>query len=290
MSLLAKIFVVFVTVLCLVYLGVEATVYYHATNWRQQYERAKERHMQWRKLEDQKIADKEAEVTKLKRDVDTADTNVTVLKGQFEAAQSDRKDKASQLEQKTGEYNELQRSHQKVADSIAEKDRQIQQFLADNERLKSELDTANTDKETAQAQVARLTHQLTSTQKENQTLKVDAAEAKQAALDLQLTLEELERAGVPVSTIVLNHRPVPPIRGKVGGVRSDLQPALVILNVGNNKDKVMKGYQFTVYRGSDFIGKVVVEKVMADTCTARVLFTAPGRQIQPNDDAATRLD
>ncbi len=39
MSLLGKIFVVVVTVLSLVFLGMQSTLYYHSTDWREAFER-----------------------------------------------------------------------------------------------------------------------------------------------------------------------------------------------------------------------------------------------------------
>ena len=94
---------------------------------------------------------------------------------------------------------------------------------------------------------------------------------------------------MPVATLVVNHKPVPPINGKVAGVKADVSPALVLVTVGKD-DKVEKGFQFTVYRGSQFVGKVIVEKVNADSAGCRVLFTAPGQVIKAGDDVATRLD
>ena len=38
-----------------------------------------------------------------------------------------------------------------------------------------------------------------------------------------------------------------------------------------------------------FVGKVVVEKVLRDSCGCRVLFTKEGESIQVGDAAATRL-
>ena len=61
---------------------------------------------------------------------------------------------------------------------------------------------------------------------------------------------------------------------------------LVLLSVGR-QDNVQEGYEFTIYRGTRFIARVKVEKVLPDLCGARVIFEVA--KIQRGDLAATRL-
>jgi hypothetical protein len=82
--------------------------------------------------------------------------------------------------------------------------------------------------------------------------------------------------------------PVPLIDAKVAAVRADVTPQLVLLTVGSD-DKVEKGFHFSIYRGSDFVAKVVVEKVLKDSCGCRTLYIRDGQSIQTGDCAATRL-
>jgi hypothetical protein len=104
--------------------------------------------------------------------------------------------------------------------------------------------------------------------------------------DLVLAMLE-DHGGVNIASIVQGP-PVPAIAAKVAAVKNEVNPALVLLSVGSD-DKVEKGFHFSVYRGSEFIGKVVVEKVLRDSCGCRVLFTKTGASIAPGDAAATRL-
>jgi hypothetical protein len=78
------------------------------------------------------------------------------------------------------------------------------------------------------------------------------------------------------------------IDARVAAVKSNVTPELVLLSVGSD-DKVEKGFRFSIYRGTAFIGKVVVEKVLRDSCGCRVLFTIEGAHILAGDSAATRL-
>jgi hypothetical protein len=289
MSLLAKILVVLQTVLALVFLGVQATLYYHAQDWRRAFESMRDRHVQVTKerqlaYDSVRVAKEDVEKKRdeLARDNEQMREQVKIFDAEVRKEQSNYSGKKQ-------EFDKLQDTHDSVVKTLKDKDARISDLEKDNDRLQAENRKNLEDKEAAEQQVARLLHMRTALEKDLTQTRKDYADAKQKAIDLQLVLDELERIGVPVSSIVLNYKPVPPIRGKVAGVKTDIQPALVVINVGVD-DKVEKGYQFTVYRGSTFIGKVVVERIAADGCGARVLFTAPGQTIQAGDDAATRLD
>lgn len=82
--------------------------------------------------------------------------------------------------------------------------------------------------------------------------------------------------------------PVPAIDGRVVAVKNDVEPALVLLSVGQ-EDQVEAGFRFSIYRDSIFLGKVVVERVLRDSAGCRVLFTVEGEQLLAGDAAATRI-
>jgi hypothetical protein len=61
-----------------------------------------------------------------------------------------------------------------------------------------------------------------------------------------------------------------------------------ILSVGIVQG-VEVGYEFTVYRGDQFVGKVQVMEVNHASSKARILFESDGRMMQPGDIAATQI-
>lgn len=98
----------------------------------------------------------------------------------------------------------------------------------------------------------------------------------------------LHMAGSEPRLLLHRQALVPAIGGVVVAVQTDVDPQLVLLSVGSD-DGVEKGFHFSIYRGSRFVGKVVVEKVLRDSAGCRVLFTAEGHDVRPGDSAATRL-
>jgi hypothetical protein len=96
-------------------------------------------------------------------------------------------------------------------------------------------------------------------------------------------LEALNKLGVDVAQIIGNN--VPLIEAKVSEVGNNF----VVLSVGEN-EKVQIGFAFYVYRGGDYIGRVVVDKVYPDSATARVtLKNDKGLEFRAMDNATTRL-
>jgi hypothetical protein len=289
MSLLGKIFVVIVTILSLVFLGVQSTLYYHSTDWREAFERLRERHQKVVEKKNEEIAALQGAQKDLENVRQNLEANVAQLKDLNKSTEDKVTAKAEEFNKARSDLEQLGSSHKTLVGAMEGKEKELTDERTRNDQLSAELQKSLGEKETAEAQVARLIGQKAALEKDLSEVRKDYSDTKQRLLDMQLVMEELERQGVPVGTLVLNHKPVPPINGKVAGIKADVSPALVLLTVGKD-EKVEKGFQFTVYRGAEFVGKVVVEKVNADSAGCRVLFTAPGKVIKAGDDVATRLD
>lgn len=287
MSLLAKIFVVMQTVLVMVYLGMTATLYQHRRDWRTSYQKLKNRYTvavgraqkeisalrTYAVAKDEFIRSKEIEVRQLK----------TQLDQEISRAQSNQQ----RYQEKAQEFSTLQNNFSRLStdlDEAMKRNSQLQDRKAELEQL---LDVATNRRETAEGQVARLTTLNTSLETDLADLRKEFADTRRALREKELLISMAEGAGVNFELLVPGP-PVPAIDGTVVAVKDDVSPPLVLLSVGSD-DKVERGFNFSIYRGNQFVGKVVVERVLRDSCGCRVLFTADGQKIQANDSAATRL-
>jgi hypothetical protein len=79
---------------------------------------------------------------------------------------------------------------------------------------------------------------------------------------------------------------MPPITAKVTTVSPDYN--IVMLSVGSD-DHVKVGFEFTIFRGDEYVGKVVVNKVEKDYCAGYSKKEVEKAAIQPGDDAKTRF-
>ena len=76
------------------------------------------------------------------------------------------------------------------------------------------------------------------------------------------------------------------IRGKVTAV--DKKLGLVVINAGQRHD-VRKGYSFIVFRGNQYVGKVVVDEVFPDVSAAHYSRAEMRGDVEVGDDVTTKL-
>ena len=98
-------------------------------------------------------------------------------------------------------------------------------------------------------------------------------------------LTDLMAKGVPLPQI-LGHdmqavQPALP-DAQVLAVKPEL--GLVVLSVGSQQS-IKPGYEYTISRGDQYIGRVQVAKVYDDMCSAKISLMSPGQEVQVHDEA-----
>jgi hypothetical protein len=78
----------------------------------------------------------------------------------------------------------------------------------------------------------------------------------------------------------------PKIDGVVLGVSDKVN--LILISVGTN-DTVQVGYKFTVYRGSEYVSKLIVDKVEDTWAACREIVDFRKSEIQQGDNVSTRV-
>jgi hypothetical protein len=287
MSLLAKVFVVIQTILVLAYMGVSATLYQHKRDWRSSYAKLRERYSVATQRASKEIEALRQTVKSKAEFVQVKEGEVRQLKDQLAIQLTITRDAGAKflLEQKR--YDDLNRNFESTNANLNQAQKDLTSSRGRNDELTTNLEQANKRREVAEGQVARLIQLNAEVQKNLGDLRQSYADTRKALRDKELLIAMAEEQGVNFQRL-LPGPPVPPIDGKVAAVKDDMNPPLVLLSVGSD-DKVEKGFHFSIYRNSEFVGKVVVEKVLKDSCGCRVLFTKEGGKIQAGDSAATRL-
>jgi hypothetical protein len=80
--------------------------------------------------------------------------------------------------------------------------------------------------------------------------------------------------------------PIPKIDGRVVGVSTKLP--LLVISVGE-EDGVKVGFEFTIYRGNTYVGKMVVEKVYPHQAVGRWIQEKTKDKILPGDSVTTKI-
>ncbi|MBI3726341.1 hypothetical protein HY251_20640 [bacterium] len=288
MSLLAKVFVVIQTVLVMVYLGVSATNYQHSNDWRASYRKLKERYTVSTQLAQKEIDSLRLKVKSEQDFISAKQVEVNDLKKELDRQNSELLNSRREVNSLNQKLVVEQSNVTTITKSFDTEHKSLEAERARTADLQANLDTATRRREIAEGQVARLTQLDTSLTKDLSDLRQNYADTRKSLKEKEIVLAMLEEKGFNVLSIIAGP-PMPAIDAKVAAVKSDVQPALVLLSVGSD-DKVEKGFQFSIYRGSEFVGKVVVEKVLKDSSGCRVLFTKEGQTVQAGDSAATRLN
>ena len=288
MSALAKVFVVFVFMLSILFFGTSATLYLTREDWAKNYDEFKE------------------EVTK----------SVAELKDRNDTLKGERDDLEDAL--RLVSEDELQKAGtiQKLREELKGKDAQIANISATrDEAINAKTATDNVNASLV-SQNTTLTGQLDEAHDKRDdainSQKVANAEKFRMKRDLDATTQELPQGRVEHNTLsekidslelaygavekklgkdgveaILSGLVSPPIDALVEEVDSNLN--LVVLSVGS-EDEVKEGVEFTIYREDKFVGKVRVSKVYENLAGARVLFTAEGSDIRQGDRATTRIN
>jgi outer membrane murein-binding lipoprotein Lpp len=282
MSVVAKILVVLNLVLAIVFLGAAATFLGAQESWKVKYE------------------EYEVETTK-KIDTITAARDLANKRyndARVEAANAaGEKDKAVEVQRRiegenekiTNEHNDLLGKYDKL--SQAQKD-----LVATNEKLTNDIKALTSQKDEAIAAKAEAVKAMNDAVTEQRRLKAlgDEKDDTIAALEKKITDlgEMIEGLNLKLAAYKDRIGDLPdmigmePIKAKVTSVSA--QYNIVMLSVGRD-DHVKPGYEFTIYRGNEYVGKVVIDRVEKDYCSGQSKKELEKSPIQAGDDATTRF-
>lgn len=288
MSVVAKVFIVVVALLSLVFLGVSATLYSYRTDWRMATLHLQQQYQRMVQQKNETIRAQEQQVESLSRFLQVRDSENQQIRDQIDDLGSGLAQSEARLAAAQQQNSIIMQQNSTLLETLARKDQDIASLREEVRRQGTELAQANEDKRTAQQQVARLMSQLGETEQHLGELRTLYETNRRRLADLQLVVDALNAAGVPISLLVVGSPPTPPVDGIVMAVKTDIDPNLVLLSVGAD-DNVQVGFVFTVYRGGTFVGQVIVDRVLPDVSACRVMFTAEGQSIREGDSAATRL-
>jgi hypothetical protein len=300
MNLAGKIFAVASLVVAVFYAGITAALVSYQENYKQRFVDEEKAH----------------EDTKVSLGNELADRKT--LYDQLEHAHRRLKDEKglvdAEVNQLRNEWTEAARLNKACLACIRDQEQEITNLLDRVERVNTDLkdQRAETDKLKAERDDWKAKHvellgnrdklQDLLTIKEND-LSVGLKEIERLNSELGEATEIITRINDSYPDLVADARKRAPIvkepkggkviRGKVTGVDKNL--GLVIINAGQ-RHEVRKGYVFIVFRGDQYIGKVVVDEVFPDMSATHYSREDMKRDkdgtvigVDVGDDVTTRL-
>lgn len=282
MSTLTKVFVVLVLVISLVYLGVSATLFAHRVDYKDKWEGEKADH--------QRDADAwKADKGKLEADIQAKAKEILAQQELAKAADNrsqeagrERDAVRADFTKLKGDYTALVAEQQKLQSNnndLVTRNENLNKQLAEEKKLRED---AQRVRDTVQAELLASQDRLEKAYKDIAEMEKQIVEVSRAKNDIEQQLDYL-RARVPnIADLGVE----PKIDGIVLGVSDKVN--LVLISVGG-KDKVQVGFKFTVYRGSTYVSKLVVDKVDDQWAACRELTEFRKDTIQQGDSVSTRV-
>lgn len=287
MSLLARVLIIVQALLVMVYLGVSATLFQHRRDWRGSYYSLKGRYGEMVKLAKREIGSVKAVFDKRKDFINLKNDEISKLKTEKDRADNELQARSQDLSRKTTDYQKLLQDHNKFATANDTLRNQIKSLRSDIDELQANLDENNRRRNVAETQVGRLETITTNLNSDIRDLSREFSEVQTRQRQKSLLIAMAEERGVSFATLVAG-QPPKLVRGRVSAVKTDMDPPLVVIDVGSD-DGVEIGYPLSVFRGRLFVGKLIVERVESGVAACRVHFAAEGQSIQPGDSITTRL-
>ncbi|MEE2858042.1 MAG: hypothetical protein VX949_11680 [Planctomycetota bacterium] len=281
MSGLAKFFVVINLVLALFFLGVSATLFQSQKDWKgaaeSAVENAEETVAMAEKMKEtlQGVVDEKTRNNEsLTREKEQLGSSILVLQN----SNGDLRKSVAQLGTK---IDDLDSRIAQKDEHIQDKDSNIARLEEEITRLSSEIDEAGDAKKLAERLRNRALLDKEQLAQQTEALNKELTALREDYDDQQLLISRIVDSGVRLPDIGVTT--APPIDGMVVGV----QEGVVVLSVGKD-DNVEIGYEFTIYDGNRFIGKVQVTKVLDDMSGCTILFQEDSG-IREGHKASTRL-
>lgn len=281
MSKFGKVLVVLLLLLSAVFAGAQSVLYAKRQNYAALWKGVKKERDELQKSLDDAKAEAKSAAEDLRQ-------QITVLSNSLAAAKQKAESLAQDIERVRVDKSQLEVANKELRDSVDK----TTKLTEDLTKQTATLEAARRDNEkTIRDQMT----EIANLKKEGQDKSVQIASLEQNVANLEKVKTQLNDALKSAQAriaryvalgVALPEENVPPMDARILKVDNDLK--VVVLSVGTS-DGVKTSNDFTVYRGSQFVGIVRVNYVSSTTCVAQPVLVADGQQIQVGDSATTRI-
>ncbi|MBI4565002.1 MAG: hypothetical protein HY716_09960 [Planctomycetes bacterium] len=265
MSTLSKLFVVLVFMVAMVKLGIDATLFSQRVDWKDKFVKEANYHHQSLQI-------KSAEISDLALQIDNLKSYNDILKTKVENLDVERSSLATTIADLTRRYDDVQKEKDTMQSNLAVLARQlevqltqVQQMTEAIENYRVRIAKSNMEKATATTELQYIRQQNEQLWKDLGSLEENHQNLAREKQKLQDVIAHLNSMGVRTDVVA----PRKILSGKVTAVSNEI--GLVIISIGRD-DGVMESDEFTVYRMSNFVAKIVIDRVDSKWSAGRVVL------------------
>lgn len=285
MSSIGKVFIVLNLILAGLFAGWAYSAHVTTQDFKSKFEQRNKDYDALKSATDKQVADQAAQLANLKGQHAAAVADRDQLKLALDSAKADVESKKRENETMQGNLTTLRESINTYNDKLSALEQsknaaheKSEAALAKLAELKDAMnagemklrDTQDSLRQ-SEAMVASLTEKLSGAEA--------TAKKTKTTLDAVVAMTGVSLADVSAQKHV---------EAAVLGVKLDVQPGLVMLNVGKDHE-VKRGMTFQIYNGNQYKGEVRVENVQGSQCSALVTMAVPGQSMAQGDLATTHL-
>lgn len=282
MSLFAKIMVLVNLILAVMFLSAAGTFLGNTNNYKQQLETAQATAAQEKASLEAQVQERqsavesaEARLAEVERENAGLSSSLKTLQDSNAVLSENIKSLQENLGTLTAAQSDLQQQNATQAEEIS----RLQGAVAD---AKAEASAARDEQETLRGQLA-VSQQAVADAEDQMAAQEAANQRLTETLDETRTTVALYRNEFgPLGDVVA----MKPVDGVVQAVDAEMD--IVVVSVGS-KDGVKVGYEFTVYRGDDYVSKIVIDKVYDNYAAGSTKPNMGKKTIKAGDKVSTQL-
>ena len=281
MSVVAKILIVLNLILAVVFLGSAATFLGAKETWKKQYDDLKVK-------TDGDIATLTTQRDKLQGDLRNTEISLgqltnqlTDVEGKYKAKETDYAEIIKRRDELAAEMTKLTAIKEDLVKQIAGLTQRKDELVEEKDRMATDKRQAIDAENAAVTEQRRLHDQLNDANDMIVELQKRIKGLSDQIETQKMSLLVYEDKFGPIGDVII----APPLKAKVSAVNNELN--IVVLSIGRD-DKVKAGYEFTVYRGAEYVGRIVIDKVDKDFCSGYSRKELEKNPIAVGDDARTR--
>jgi len=284
MGTFAKIFIVVNLVLAVVFLGAASSLLGTIEDYKGKWQESV-------KVHDDFVTTTKAKEKVYKDDIDSMKTKIGRLESEKSQLESDAKRNSEEWAAISKAYNLQTEEVKQMAAATADLQKNLDAANASIERLNTKYETALADTRAAKQSeddlrndLERVTQQMKRVQADLETCQKEKAAVVE---DNQKKARLLAQASAIFGNDwIKNLKDMPAVSGQVTGVDEGLN--IVLVSVGTD-DEMEVGFTMTVYRGGEFIGQLIIDKVGEDWASGHMDRSLSKSFPVKGDQVATRL-
>jgi hypothetical protein len=281
MSTLSKVFVILVFVVSLVKLGVDVTLFAQKVDWKDKFVKEVNYHYQTQQIKNAEIAARELEIENRR-------AFIAILNDRISTLDTENSAKAQRINDLTKESVEKQVLLTKLEADLQVMVRQLEVQLAQLQELQTKVEEHRTKLARALNEKSAAVAELQYARQQSERLAQDLATLEEKHTEMAREKKYLEEkmnaialanpGGLPSTA------PRKTIDAKVTAVANEI--GLVVISAGKDAG-VLEGDEFTVFRGGDFVAKIVIDRADRNWSAGKVILKKMDPRVA--DDASNHI-